>query len=112
MNYIGFSDVAGWKDLRVGVGFIGGAGLVVQGYECCLGMAEVGGSIPSQSTILKSNARACVIQSCIFRSARQHLYGICDNHGCVEKFRSEAKKPNKRRNRKRRSEDSKLSINA
>ena len=26
-------------------------GLVVQGYECCLGMAEVGGSIPSQSTI-------------------------------------------------------------
>ena len=50
MDYIGFSDVACWKDLRVGVGFIGGAGLVVQGYECCLGMAEVGGSIPSQST--------------------------------------------------------------
>ena len=30
------------------------AGLVVQWYECRLGMAEVGGSNPSQSTIKKS----------------------------------------------------------
>ncbi len=50
MDYIVFPKIGScWKDLRVGVAFIGGTGLVVQGYECCLGMAEVGGSIPSQS---------------------------------------------------------------
>ena len=43
-------DKTNKKDLRGGVYSFGDAGLVVQGYECCLGMAEVGGSIPSQST--------------------------------------------------------------
>jgi hypothetical protein len=38
------------KHLRKGLYPVGVAGLVVQGYECCPGMAEVGGSIPPQST--------------------------------------------------------------